>query len=148
MSAKDKPRGRGVKASENRPHTHARRRSRLLVGVPGSTLDLKTQQVIAAEQEHRISLQAAVAPADDRRLPALAGVSLCGRLGGAVVAGGDGGAVVVFVAPASFAVFAEASLAFPRALFGEGALDQAVLPARSRPSLSCGGPLLGDLPVL
>ena len=69
MSAKDKPRGRGVKASENRPHTHARRRSRLLVGVPGSTLDLKTQQVIAPKQEHRTSLQAAVAPADTADCP-------------------------------------------------------------------------------
>ena len=34
-----------------------------LMGVPGGTLDLKTQEVIAPEQEHRISLQAAVAPA-------------------------------------------------------------------------------------
>ena len=40
-----------------------------LMGVPGGTLDLKTQQVIAPEQEHRISLQAAVAPADEADCP-------------------------------------------------------------------------------
>ena len=37
--------------------------NRWLMGVPGGTLDLRTQKVIPADPDHRISLQAAAAPA-------------------------------------------------------------------------------------
>ena len=40
-----------------------------LMGVPGGTLDVKTQQVITPDPSHRISLQAAVAPADAADCP-------------------------------------------------------------------------------
>ena len=40
-----------------------------LMGVPDGTLDLKTQQVIEPEPGHRISLQAAVAPAGSANCP-------------------------------------------------------------------------------
>ncbi|MCY4087072.1 MAG: hypothetical protein OXG37_09385 [Actinomycetia bacterium] len=40
-----------------------------LMGVPGATLDLRRQEVIAPDPAHRISLQAAVAPAEEADCP-------------------------------------------------------------------------------